>query len=58
MLREGHAWSKRHVTIPIEQVDYAAREVVYLKVDKAEMESMATPPMPEHRPASTCKLSR
>jgi len=43
VLREGHAWSKRHVTIPIEQVDYAAREVVYLKVDKAEMESMATP---------------
>jgi uncharacterized protein YrrD len=43
VLREGHMWSKRHITIPIEQVDYAAREVVYLKVDKAEMESMATP---------------
>jgi uncharacterized protein YrrD len=43
VLREGHAWSKHHITIPIEQVDYAARDVVYLKVDKAGMESMATP---------------
>ena len=43
MLREGHLWHTRQVTIPIETVDYAARDVVYLKVDKAQIEPMATP---------------
>jgi uncharacterized protein YrrD len=43
VLREGHLWHQRTVTIPIDNVDYAARNVVYLKVDKANLEQMATP---------------
>ena len=43
VLREGHLWQKHMVQIPIESVDYAARNVVYLKVDKEHLEPMATP---------------
>jgi uncharacterized protein YrrD len=43
VLREGHLWNQRMVTIPIDNVDYAARNVVYLKVDKNNLEAMATP---------------
>ncbi|MBV9324163.1 MAG: PRC-barrel domain-containing protein [Chloroflexi bacterium] len=43
VLREGHLWQKRLVTIPIDNVDYAARNVVYLKVDKQHLETLATP---------------
>jgi uncharacterized protein YrrD len=43
VLREGHLWQKRMVTIPIDSVDYAARSVVYLKVDKHHLETLATP---------------
>jgi uncharacterized protein YrrD len=43
VLREGHLWQKRTVTIPIDNVDYAARSVVYLKVDKQHLEGMAAP---------------
>jgi uncharacterized protein YrrD len=42
VLREGHLWHQRMVQIPIDNVDYARRNVVYLKVDKAHLEPMAT----------------
>jgi len=40
VLREGHLWSRHHVTIPIDNVDYAARGVIYLKLSKAELEPL------------------
>jgi uncharacterized protein YrrD len=43
VLREGHLWHTRTVPIPIEHVDYADKNVVYLKVDKKGIEPMATP---------------
>ncbi len=42
VLREGHLWHQRMVPIPIENVDYARRNVVYLKVDKEHLEPMVT----------------
>ncbi|HEY1291791.1 MAG TPA: PRC-barrel domain-containing protein [Chloroflexota bacterium] len=43
VLREGHLWRTHLVRIPIEHVDYADKNVIYLKVDKKGIESMATP---------------
>jgi uncharacterized protein YrrD len=43
ILREGHLWQKHLVTIPIDNVDYATRNIVYLKVDKQHLETLATP---------------
>jgi sporulation protein YlmC with PRC-barrel domain len=34
VLREGHFWGKRDITIPLDQVDHAANGVIYLKLDK------------------------
>jgi uncharacterized protein YrrD len=42
VLREGHLWHTRTVPIPIDNVDYARRDVVYLKVDKQHLEPLAT----------------
>jgi sporulation protein YlmC with PRC-barrel domain len=34
VLRKGHLWGKRDVTIPLEQIDRVENDVVYLKLDK------------------------
>jgi uncharacterized protein YrrD len=43
VLREGHLWQRHLVPIPIDNVDYTAHDVVYLKVDKQHLAPMATP---------------
>ena len=35
VLREGHLWGKKDVTIPLDQIDRIEEDVVYLKLDKA-----------------------
>jgi sporulation protein YlmC with PRC-barrel domain len=34
VLRKGHLWGKRDVTIPLDQIDRVEDDVVYLKLDK------------------------
>ena len=34
VLREGHLWSQKEVTIPVSEIDRIEEEVVYLKLDK------------------------
>jgi sporulation protein YlmC with PRC-barrel domain len=47
IMREGHIWGKRDVTIPISQIDHFKENVVYLKLDKEHVEALPT--IPVHR---------
>jgi sporulation protein YlmC with PRC-barrel domain len=40
VLREGHFWGKKDVTIPLEQIDRIEADVIYLKLDKAAVEHL------------------
>jgi sporulation protein YlmC with PRC-barrel domain len=40
VLREGHLWGKKDVTIPLDQIDRIEEDVVYLKLDKAAVERL------------------
>jgi uncharacterized protein YrrD len=45
ILREGHLWGKKDVTIPVSEIDKIAHEAVYLKLDKKTIESLPTIPV-------------
>jgi sporulation protein YlmC with PRC-barrel domain len=45
VLREGHLWGKRDVTIPISQIDRIEQDVVYLKLDKHSVEQLPAVPV-------------
>jgi sporulation protein YlmC with PRC-barrel domain len=47
VLREGHLWGKRDVSIPVSQIDNIEKDAVYLKTSKQEVESLPT--LPIHR---------
>lgn len=34
VLRHGHFWGKRDITVPVDQIDHVEDDVVYLKLDK------------------------
>jgi sporulation protein YlmC with PRC-barrel domain len=40
VLREGHLWGKKDVTIPLDQIDRIEEDVIYLKLDKAAVERL------------------
>jgi hypothetical protein len=37
VLRKGHLWDPRDITIPVQQIDRIAERTVYLKLDKAQI---------------------
>ncbi|MGD8404367.1 MAG: PRC-barrel domain-containing protein [Anaerolineales bacterium] len=45
VLREGHLWGKKDVTIPVSEIKKIAEEAVYLKLDKKAIESLPTIPV-------------
>jgi sporulation protein YlmC with PRC-barrel domain len=45
VLREGHLWGKKDVTIPVSEIDKIADDAVYLKLDKQAIESLPTVPI-------------
>jgi uncharacterized protein YrrD len=45
VLREGHLWGKKDVTIPISKIDRIERDIVYLKINKQETESLPAIPI-------------
>jgi sporulation protein YlmC with PRC-barrel domain len=47
VLREGHLWGQKDVTIPISQIDHIQENTVYLKLDKCGVETL--PSIPIHR---------
>jgi sporulation protein YlmC with PRC-barrel domain len=48
VLREGHLWGRRDVTIPVSAIDRIEDDIVYLKLDKAAI--AALPAIPVRRP--------
>ena len=45
VLREGHPWKEKEVTIPVSQIERIEEKVVYLKVDKKTVKSMPSVPV-------------
>jgi sporulation protein YlmC with PRC-barrel domain len=45
ILRQGHLWGRREVTIPTDQVDHFEDDTVYLKISKSEVESLPIVPI-------------
>jgi sporulation protein YlmC with PRC-barrel domain len=45
VMREGHLWGQRDVTIPISKVDRMEGDTVYLKLDKESVEALPTIPV-------------
>jgi hypothetical protein len=45
VLREGHLWGKKDITIPISEIDNIAEEAVYLKLDKKAIEALPAVPV-------------
>ena len=45
VLREGHLWGKKDVTIPVSEIDRINEEAVYLKLNKKAIESLPTVPI-------------
>jgi sporulation protein YlmC with PRC-barrel domain len=47
VLRKGHFWGKRDVTVPVDQIDRVEEDVVYLKLDKAAVGQLPSVPAPK-----------
>jgi sporulation protein YlmC with PRC-barrel domain len=45
VLRQGHLWGQRDVTIPISQIELISENAVYLKLDKQQVEALPTVPI-------------
>jgi sporulation protein YlmC with PRC-barrel domain len=53
VLREGHLWGRKDVTIPVSQIDHYDENTVYLKLDKHAIEAL--PAIPIRRSSSKKK---
>lgn len=47
VLRKGHLWGKRDVTIPVSEIDRVENDVVYLKLDKDAVSQLPSAPAPK-----------
>jgi sporulation protein YlmC with PRC-barrel domain len=45
VLREGHLWGQKEVTIPVSEIERIAEDTVHLKIDKRTIESLPTVPV-------------
>jgi sporulation protein YlmC with PRC-barrel domain len=45
VLREGHLWNKKEVSIPVAQVDHYSDNTVFLKLDKSAIEALPEIPI-------------
>ncbi len=46
VLREGHFWGQKAVSIPVAQIDHIAEDGVYLKLDKQSIGALLATPVP------------
>jgi hypothetical protein len=46
VMREGHLWGQKDVTIPVEQIDHYDQNTIYLKLTKQEIGELPTHPIP------------
>jgi hypothetical protein len=49
VLREGHPWGQKDVTIPVAEIDRFEEGTVYLKLDKHSVEALPTIPIRRNR---------
>jgi hypothetical protein len=45
IMREGHLWGKRDVTIPVEQIDHFKDDTVFLRLSRPDIEQLPTVPV-------------
>ena len=45
VLREGHLWGQKDVTIPVSEIERIEEDTVYLKLDKEEIERLPSIPV-------------
>jgi sporulation protein YlmC with PRC-barrel domain len=45
IMREGHLWGQKDVSIPVSQIDRIEEDVVYLKLNKQEIAALPTIPI-------------
>jgi hypothetical protein len=45
---EGHLWGKKDIAVPVNQIDRYEDGDVYLKIDKAQVESLPEFDVKEH----------
>jgi sporulation protein YlmC with PRC-barrel domain len=45
VLREGHLWGQRDVTIPVSEIQHMEDDIVYLKLDKGSIEQVPAIPL-------------
>ncbi len=45
VLREGHLWGQKDVTIPVSEIDVIAEDAVYLKLDRESVEALPAVPV-------------
>ena len=50
VLREGHLWGQKNITIPLSQIDHIEENTVWLKLDKQSIEAL--PAIPIHHQAN------
>jgi len=50
VMREGHLWGKKDVSIPVSAVKEIRDDTVYLKLDKQEIEALPTTPIHRREP--------
>lgn len=48
VVREGHPWNRKEVTIPVSQVARIAEETVYLKLDRRQIAVLQAIPIRQH----------
>jgi sporulation protein YlmC with PRC-barrel domain len=44
VMREGHLWGRRDVTIPVSQIDRLEENAIYLKLNKKQVEALPSTP--------------
>ncbi len=45
VLREGHLWGKKDVTIPVSQIDHIEEDTVYLKLSRLDIQALPAIPV-------------
>jgi len=50
VLREGHLWGKKDVTISVSQIDHIEEDTVYLKLSKRDIEALPAVPVRRRLP--------
>lgn len=52
VLREGHLWGQKEITIPVDQIDHMSEDGVYLKLTKQQVAALPAIPIQQRRAAT------